>query len=96
MVLEAGDKKVGNPFNEQDLCLLFVEDKKGKLCSFKAVKKVHEINRHKGRNQLVQAYRTAGWMSPELTSLIERVLNDCKVCQKFKTSIYGWMVMKMF
>ena len=24
---------------------------------------------------------------PELTSLIKRVVNDCKVCQKFKTSI---------
>ena len=64
-----------------------MEDKKGELCSFKAVKKVHEVNRHKGRDQLVQAYRTAGWMSPELTTLIERVVNDCKVCQKFKTSI---------
>ena len=64
-----------------------MEDKKGELCSFKAVKKVHEVNRHKGRDQLVQAYRTAGWMGPELTSLIERVVNDCKVCQKFKTSI---------
>ena len=64
-----------------------MEDKKGELCSFKVVKKVHEINRHKGRDQLVQAYRTAGWMGPELTSLIERVVNGCKVCQKFKTSI---------
>merc|ERR1712082_581632 len=33
-----------------------------------AVKKVHEINRHKGKDQLVQAYRTPGWIGPELTS----------------------------
>ena len=64
-----------------------MEDKKGELCSYKAVKKVHEVNRHKGKDQLVQAYRTAGWMGPELTSLIERVVNDCRVCQKLKTSI---------
>ena len=87
IVLEAGDKKKGNPFDDEDLGVLFMEDKKGELCSFKAVKKVHEVNRHKGRDQLIQAYRTAGWMGPELTSLIERVVNDCRVCLKFKTSI---------
>merc|ERR1712082_356966 len=75
IVLEVGDKKKGNPFGGED------------LCAFKAVKKVHEVNRHKGKDQLVQAYRTAGWMGPELTSLIERVVNNCKVCQKLKTSM---------
>ena len=28
------------------------------------------------------AYRIAGWVSPELSSIIDRVVNDCKVCQK--------------
>ena len=41
----------------------------------------------KGKEQLIQAYRTAGWISLEMTSLIERVVNDCRVCQKFKQSI---------
>ena len=57
------------------------------LCSFKAVKKVHEVNRHKGKDQLLQAYRNAGWMSSEMVNTIERVVNDCKVCQKFQKPI---------
>ena len=73
IVLEAGNKKEGIPFNEEDLGVLFMEDKKGELCAFKAVKKVHEINRHKGKDQLIQAYRTAGWMGPEMTNLIESI-----------------------
>ena len=87
IVLESRNEKAGNPFNENDLGVLFMEDKKGELCSFKAVKKVHEVNRHKGKDQLIQAYRNAGWISPEMTNIIERVVNDCKVCQKFKKSI---------
>ena len=87
IVLESRNEKAGNPFNENDLGVLFIEDKKGELCSFKAVKKVHEVNRHKGKDQLIQAYRNAGWISPEMTNIIERVVNDCKVCQKFKKSI---------
>ena len=54
---------------------------------FKLVKKVHEVNRHKGKEQLMQAYRNAGWMSPEMMNIVERVVNDCKVCQKFQKSI---------
>ena len=87
IVLETRKEKGDSPFEDEDLGILFMEDKKGELCSFKAVKKVHEINRHKGKEQLLQAYRNAGWMSPEMSNTIERVVNDCKVCQKFQRSI---------
>ena len=33
------------------------------------MKKVHEINRHKGKEQLMQAYRNAGWLSPEMINI---------------------------
>lgn len=33
------------------------------------------------------AYRNAGWMSPELPNIINRVVNECKVCQKFQRSV---------
>ena len=71
-------------FVEDGSCILFVEDKKKDLCSFKAVRKVHEVNRHKGKEQLMAAYQNAGWMSPEMANVINRVINDCKVCQKFQ------------
>ena len=87
IVLETRKEKEGMPLDENDLGILFMEDKKGELCSFKAVKKVHEVNRHKGKEQLMQAYRNAGWMSPEMMNIVERVVNDCKVCQKFQKSI---------
>ena len=66
IVLETRKEKEDMPLDENDLGILFMEDKKGELCSFKAVKKVHEVNRHKGKEQLLQAYRNAGWMSPEM------------------------------
>ena len=87
IVLETRKEKEGMPLDENDLGILFMEDKKGELCSFTAVKKVHEVNRHKGKDQLMQAYRNAGWMSPEMMNIVERVVNDCKVCQKFQKSI---------
>ena len=64
-----------------------MEDKEGDHCSFKAVRKVHEVNRHKGKEQLLSAYRKAGWMSPELSNIIDMVVNDCKICQKFQKSV---------
>ena len=64
-----------------------MEHKEGDLCSFRAVKKVHEVNRHKGKEKLLLAYRNAGWMSPEMVNTIERVFNDCKICQKLQKSV---------
>ena len=68
---------------EEDTGILFMEDKEGNLCSFKAVRKVHEVNRHKGKEQLLSAYRRAGKISPELSNIIDRMINDCKIYQKF-------------
>ena len=48
------------------LGVLFLEDKEEELCSVKAVRKVYEVNCHKHKDQLIAAYRNAGWMSPEL------------------------------
>ena len=51
------------------------------------MRKVHEVNRHKQKDQLIAAYRKAGWMSPELMNVIHRVVINCKVCQKFSKSV---------
>ena len=67
--------------------ILFEEDEKNDLCSFKAVRKVHEVNCHKRKEQMMPAYWNAGWMSPELANTINQVINDCKVCQKFQRSV---------
>ena len=53
-----------------ELGVLFLEDREEELCSFKAVRQVHEVNRHKQKDQLIAAYRNAGWMSPELQNII--------------------------
>lgn len=44
--------------------VLFFEDKKDKLCSFKAVRKVHQVNQYKQKEQLITAYHNARWMGP--------------------------------
>ena len=76
----------------EDVPVLFLEDERGDLCSFKAVRKVHEINCHKSKEQLIAAYNNAGWMSPDLVTTIKRVVNDYRVCQKFQKSIARPMV----
>ena len=70
-----------------ELGVLFLEDKEEELCSFKAVRRVHEVNPHKQKDQMIAAYRNAGWMSPELRNVIHQVVNDCRVCQKFGKSV---------
>ena len=45
------------------------------------------MNCHKGKEQLISAYRNAGWMSPDLVNMIGHVVNDCLVCQKFQKSV---------
>ena len=52
------------------LGVLFLEDKVEELCSFKAVRRVHEVNRHKQKDQMIAAYHKAGWMSSELRNII--------------------------
>ena len=56
--------------------VLFLEDKKDKLCLFKAVRKVHEVNRHKQKEQLIAAYQNGRWMSPDLMNVIHQVVNN--------------------
>ena len=89
IVLETKKKKknVEVMLVEDDTRILFLEDARDELCSFKAIKKVHEINQHKGKDQLISAYRNAGWMSPDIVNMIDRVVNDCCVCQKFQRSV---------
>ena len=94
IVLETRKKKNTNLFLvEEDSGILFMEDKEGDLCSFRAVRKVHEVNRHKGKEQLLAAYSNAGLMSPGLANIIDCVANDCKVCQKFQRSVVRSRVM---
>ena len=66
-----------------ELDVLFLEDKEEELCSFNAIRRVHKVNRHKQKYQMIAAYRNTGWMSPELRNIIHRVVKDCKVCQEF-------------
>jgi len=64
-----------------------MEDEKGDLCSFKSVRKVYKVNHHKRKEQLMAGYTNSGWMSPELANIINCVVTDCKVCQKFQRSV---------
>ena len=64
----------------EDVPILFLEGARENICSFQAVLKVNKINRHKSKEQLIAAYNNAGWMSPELVTIIQRVVNDFRVC----------------
>ena len=70
----------------EDIPIMFLEDAREDLCSFRAVRKVHEINQHKSKEQLIAEYNNTGWMSLELVT-INGVVNDCMVCKNFQKSI---------
>ena len=36
---------------------------------------------------MIHAYSNAGLMSPGIVNTITRVVNDCKICQKFQKSV---------
>ena len=72
---------------KQDSSILFLEDSEEDLCSYKAVRKVHKVNAHKKKEQMIAAYRNTRWMCPDLGNTIKNVFNECKVCQKFKKSV---------
>ena len=80
IVLETRDKlrvpSSSNQDKDDESGVLFLDNEEEELCSFKSVKKVHEINRHKKKEQLIAAYRNAGWMSPGLVGTITQVVND--------------------
>ena len=44
----------------EDVPILFLEDTREDLCSFRGVRKVHEINRHKSKEQFIAAYNNTG------------------------------------
>ena len=43
--------------------VMYLEEKEEELTNFQAFKKVHEVNNHKGVDQLISAYSRAGWRS---------------------------------
>ena len=50
IVLETRKKATSSLFLvEEDFGTLFVEDEEGDLCSFRSVRKVHEVNHYKGK-----------------------------------------------
>ena len=60
IILETRKKQSASMFLvEDDSGILFVQDQNGDLCSFKSVRKVHEVNYQKGKEQLMAAYRNA-------------------------------------
>ena len=78
IILETKQKKksLDMMFVEDDSGILFLEDAKDDLCSFKAIRKVHEVICHKGKDQVIAAYRNAGWMSLDLVNMINCIVND--------------------
>ena len=50
-------------WKKQDSSILFLEDAEGDLCSYKAVRKVHEVNQQNKKEQMITAFRNNGWIN---------------------------------
>ena len=57
------------------------------LTDFKAVRKIHERLNHKSKENLAHAYSNAELLTNELKDVIKKVVDQCKVCQKFRKSM---------
>ena len=57
------------------------------VADYKGVKKVHKVHGHKSEVNLIHAYKVANLLTPKLKSTIKRVVDDCKICQKFRKSV---------
>ena len=62
---------------------MYLEDRKEDLTTFASIKKLHEVNNHKGADQLVSTYSKAGWMSSIVSKNIKKVVKGHRICQKF-------------
>ena len=54
--------------------------------NFKKIKRIHDVTNHKSEAQLLFAFRKANKLNEMVRKLIKRVVDNCKVCQKFKRS----------
>ena len=57
------------------------------LTDFKSVRKIHERLNHKSKENLIHAYANADLLPKELKETIKKVVDQCKVCQKFRKSM---------
>ena len=57
------------------------------LTDFKSVRKIHERLNHKSKDNLVHAYSNADLLTKDLKETIKKVVDQCKVCQKFRKSM---------
>merc|ERR1712082_417635 len=66
--------------------ILFTEEEE-KLQTLSAIRKVHEVNNHKSAEQLTKHYKTANLIGPDTIKTIKKVVQECRVCQKFSKSM---------
>ena len=54
--------------------ITYLEDKENDLTTYASIKKIHEVNNHRGEHKLISAYSKAGWISPTVCESIKRVV----------------------
>ena len=62
------------------------DDRVSHVLNYKNVKRIHEVTNHKQEENMMHAYRNAGIQTDGARKIIRRVINNCKVCKKFKRS----------
>ena len=54
---------------------------------FKSIRKIHERLNHKSKENLLHVFANANLMTKEVKETISKVVDQCKVCQKFRKSM---------
>ena len=60
------------------------EGTKASITSPEAIKKIHEVTKHKNLETLMWAYKCANLLDADLGRNIKKVEADCKICKKYR------------
>ena len=56
------------------------------VCSPEKIRKIHVNTNHKSEENLLHAFKQANLLNDDVRSMIRKVCETCKICQKFKRS----------
>ena len=62
--------------------VILLVEKEDDVKSERAIKKIHKTLNHKGKEQLIYAYRNAGKLDEGIRKRINEIVDKCDICKK--------------
>ena len=66
----------------EDSEAIYLVEKEDDVKSERVIKKIHKTLNHKGKEQLIYAYRNAGKLDEGIRKRINEIVDKCEICKK--------------